>query len=308
MALIVRVFTPIILAVLVGVILRLVRVADDRWVHVFNEYGLFVGFPALIFLEISAIAPAAVAELVPMLLVNIAILVGVFFLTHGVLSFFSLAPSTRHAFALMAFFGNVAYIGYPVVTRAFEGSGGTVSLVMASYSVTMFTLGIGSLEIAKAGRVRPATIVVRIVTNPFIVAIALGLLFSLARLALPEPVRATISMLGLAATPMVLMAIGIFLMRRHRIRGLFSKVAALSVVRLVAVPLLVYLVVRGALTQMIVPQNGAIQILEAAMPVGITTFALGSRYPVDQEFVVAAILATTLLSAVTLPLWLAFLV
>ncbi len=215
-----------------------------------------------------------------------------------------LPPATRNAFALMTFFGNVAYVGYPVVTRAIPNSGATVSLVIATYSLTMFTLGIGSLEISRAGRLDLATVSKRIATNPFIIAIALGLIFSGFGVQLPEPVTAGLSMLGGAATPMVLMAIGVFLVRSHPMRGLFGKLLSLTVLRLGIIPAVAYLLVSTLPTSWTPHETGAIQVIEAAMPVGITTFALGHAYPVDRELAVAGIFVTTILSAVTLPLWL----
>jgi hypothetical protein len=46
----------------------------------------------------------------------------------------------------------------------------------------------------------------------------------------------------------------------------------------------------------------AVTVVEAAMPLAVTPFALSSMYPMDREVLVTSIFVSTLLSAVTLPL------
>jgi predicted permease len=47
----------------------------------------------------------------------------------------------------------------------------------------------------------------------------------------------------------------------------------------------------------------AVTVVEAAMPLAVTPFALSSMYPMDREVLVTSIFVTTLLSALTLPLF-----
>ena len=51
------------------------------------------------------------------------------------------------------------------------------------------------------------------------------------------------------------------------------------------------------------PSSHTVSIVQAAMPVAITPFALAGPLELDREFIARSIVLSTVLSAVTLPLW-----
>jgi len=51
------------------------------------------------------------------------------------------------------------------------------------------------------------------------------------------------------------------------------------------------------------PKNFAPSIVQAAMSVAITPFALAHKYHLDAHFIARSIVLTTILSIFTLPLW-----
>jgi predicted permease len=97
----------------------------------------------------------------------------------------------------------------------------------------------------------------------------------------------------------VLVSLGIFLTRRIPLRSVLRPALIITALRLAVAPALFY--AAAALTGETAAFRTA--VLEAAMPLAITPFALSSMYPLDRNVIVTAIFLTTLLSVVTIPLW-----
>ena len=98
---------------------------------------------------------------------------------------------------------------------------------------------------------------------------------------------------------MVLVSLGGFLARRIPIRGIAAPALIISAVRLFAAPALFY----GAALMAGDVEAFRVSVLEAAMPLAITPFALSSMYPLDRNLIVTVIFITTILALLSLPFW-----
>jgi hypothetical protein len=299
MGAIIGLIIPIFLVIGVGAALRIGRIADDTWVEVLNRYGLYIGFPSLIFLNLLGLSVQDLTEQAQVFLVNALVLVGIMLTALAVASLARLKRTIANTLMVAAFYGNVAYLGYPVVTNVYPDKGPETTIIISIYTLILFSLGILLLEIRRHRRESVLHIGYGIIRNPFIVAILLGSLFLIFDWSVPAALRKALEMIARSASPVVLVSLGIFLARRIPIRGIAAPALIISAVRLFAAPALFY----GAALMAGDVEAFRVSVLEAAMPLAITPFALSSMYPLDRNLIVTVIFITTILALLTLPFW-----
>lgn len=136
--------------------------------------------------------------------------------------------------------------------------------------------------------------------NPLILSTAAGLAFGLSGLSLPGPLDQTIGLLSRASLPLGLIAVGAALRldaldhaRGHLWYGVTVKLLVLPTIALV---LAWAFGLTGVWRQT--------AVLMAALPVSTVSYVLASRMGGDGRVIAAQVAMTTLLSMVTLPLWL----
>ncbi len=294
---------PVFLIIALGSGLKLLGIADDSWVDVLNKFGLYVGFPVLIFSSLVQLHPLQIFtswKIFAAIFLGIAIVV---LLTKLVLWKVEASDPVANAVLITTFFGNVAYMGYPVVMTVYPGKEADLSIIVSIYVIYLFTAGLFFLEWSKNRQVRLRSIIIKMFTNPYILAILAGFFVSLSEITLPAPLLKAMDILKGSATPVVLVSLGIFLTRGVRVRPFFKPLVAILVVKVILMPFFFYNLLRFDSSSTLVH----IAVLEAAMPVAISPFALASIYPIHRELVVSAIILSTTISVFSLPLILTFL-
>ena len=195
--------------------------------------------------------------------------------------------------------GNVGFLGIPMLALLLGPDAvGPVLLVLAvdliifSSVLTMLITGL------RSGRVSLGTfrvLAVGLVSNPMIVSVILGLGWGATGWTLPVPANEFLTLLGAAATPCALFAIGASLAGRSAER---VEVAAwLSFAKLILHPAAVAI---AALWIFDVDRYAAgVMIAAAALPVAGNVFILAQHYGVAPQRVSSAILISTAVSIVT---------
>ncbi len=137
--------------------------------------------------------------------------------------------------------------------------------------------------------------------NPLLVATAAGVLFNLAGLQVPEVIGATLSRLGNAAIAigLIMVGAGLRLSGLHESKGISAYFIA---IKLLAVPAIAFAVGRWMELPKLQLQ---IVVLFGALPTASSAYVLAARMGGNGPLVAFLISAGTLLSIVTLPLWLA---
>lgn len=197
--------------------------------------------------------------------------------------------------------GNVGFLGIPMLVLLLGPQAvGPVLLVLAVDLIVFSSVLTMAITGLRAGRVSLDTIrqlAVGLARNPMIVSVVLGLGWGSTGWALPVPVNEFLTLLGAAATPCALFAIGASLAGRSAER---VEVAAwLSVSKLVLHPL----AVAGSCWIFGVTGFAAgVMIAAAALPVAGNVFILAQHYRVAPQRVSTAILLSTGASVVTVTL------
>lgn len=192
---------------------------------------------------------------------------------------------------------NAGFLGNPVA----EGVFGAVGLAMASIylipmRVMMWSSGIAIYTQSTDWK---ATLK-KVVTHPCIIACVLGLILMVSQWQLPEVVLRPLTTIGSCNTALSMMVIGMILADAD-VRSLFDReVFAYSLLRLILMPTALYLVCLGLKLPALVT---GVSVILTAMPAGATTSILASKYNADELFATKLVVASTVLSMVTIPVW-----
>jgi len=211
-------------------------------------------------------------------------------------------------FGMAGAFSNTVILGIPLVVSVY-GERGLLPLMLIITFNSLSLIPPPTLIIEASRGKRHGGAVIRktaaaIFRNPIIMAMPAGLAFNMTGLALPGPVDTAVQMLGQAAVPSALFALGASLVG-FGIGGLGSAPAEMSAFKLILHPVAVWCLAGPVLG--LDPLSVQVATLTAALPIGTNVFILASRYGVDQGRVGAAIVLSTALAVVTLPATIALL-
>lgn len=263
-----------------------------------NRFVYFVGFPCYIlnsFLSIEMIP----AKAINISLINVIILIGFIFLMVIVMRNISKSTSLQNTYMICAFFGNIAYLGFPLLYALNENNSILASLHVAGYLVVLFTIGIIYLEISKnKGRLNYGALLKSIVLNPLLIATFFSLIITIFQIRLPVIGIKVISMMAASATPVILFALGIFIIQNKLVKSTLFHAINISMIKLLVLPAIFWLIA----TLLFPNDNFEVPIIMAAMPVAILPFILADVYKMDKEIIASAIVISTIMSIVIIPL------
>ena len=208
----------------------------------------------------------------------------------------------QRTFALVAGLQNFAYVPFPLVLMLFANHPDTPGVLFVhnlGVDIAMWTLGLITLGHATGpGEWR------KLINAP-LVAIVLSLLLNSCDGAhwVPRPLSITASMLGACAFPLGILLTGA--MMADQVRQLHPARATgtllwSAIFRLGIIPALMLGIAR------ILPCSVEIRrviLVQAAMPAGIFPIVLSRLYGGDPATAVRIVAGTTILSLITIPLW-----
>lgn len=208
--------------------------------------------------------------------------------------------------AQCAVIGNVGFLGIPMLVLLLgEGAVGPVMMVLAVDLIVFGSLIVILITGSRDGRMSPRvlwTVTMGLIKNPMIVSISLGLLVSAFDVAIPLPVNDFLTLLGAAATPGALFAIGASLAGKSAER--VAVAGWLSFCKLVLHPAAV--AVAALFLFDVNPYAAGVMIAAAALPVAGNVYILAQHYGVAPTRVSASILISTAASVVTVSLVIAW--
>ncbi|WP_321290026.1 AEC family transporter [uncultured Sunxiuqinia sp.] len=291
---------PLFLAVLAGLLFSRTKSFKKEWIDVLNDYALWIGFPALILVALFKLDVPLSAYL-GFIGWNSAYIVFSMLLAFPVAKVFRLSTNTLRTLVLAFSFGNVSYLGIPVLVNVYgESILAESTLISAIYLFWLFTLGIVLVELKGEETVKVSQVAKRLLTNPLLIAVFLGLFVSVFNIEMPQVLIESLDLFAMSVTAVVLFSLGLFL-GSHPLGKLkeWLPVAAFSVAILFLLPVLFLAVVKLAGVSFDMRSS----VLEAAMPMGLTPYVLSVKYNLNASFASKVVVLSTVLSVLTLPLW-----
>lgn len=299
---------PFFALILCGFLARRRGVAASEAAPNLNAFVLWFALPALLIRKLGGLPLGEMFD--PGFIFGwIAVSLVLFGATAGLSLLIGRPARVAVIQAATAAHGNVGYLGITLVIGVL-GASATAPVVMAI--VIDFLLVVPAVIAAIEFTARPDTTPVRAfgralraaIANPFVISILIGLALSASGQSLPRPVDDFLRVLGAAAVPTALFAIGVTLYGQP-LSGSAGELGLLSLLKLVVHPLLIFLLMHHVLgLEASLVEAG---VLLAALPVASNVFILATRYEVRPGMVSGAILVSTTAALISFNLWAAYL-
>lgn len=281
------------LIVVVGAVLRRMKRFGDGMIAGLSDLLLSVSMPCLV---ISAFQFAFTERIALNMLAVFAVaaaahLLG--FLAGRLGCRRGMEPRRRAVLRFSLTFSNCAFMAFPLVEAMF-GAEGLIyaSVYLASYNLFQWTLGV---RIYRAEE----RLSWRHLLTPGLISVAIGAGLFFLGWRLPGPLAGACSQLGALTTPVSMLLIGAR-MSDSRPRDFLGDPAIylVALVRLVAMPLLLYAALR--LTGLD-PLPMGVAVMSIGMPPAAATVMFAERYGGDAALASRVVFVVTLLSMVTIP-------
>lgn len=208
--------------------------------------------------------------------------------------------------AQCAVIGNIGFLGLPMLSLLLgEAAIGPIMMMLAVDLILFSSLIVILVTGSRDGRMSIKifrTIGIGLVKNPMIVAMSLGLIWSGFSLPIPVPVNEFLAILGGAATPGALFAIGASLASKSTER--IEVAGWLTFCKLVLHPAFVGFAAIYLFS--VDSYSAAVIIAASALPVAGNVYMLAQHYGIAPQRVSAAILVSTILSIATVSLVIAY--
>lgn len=301
----VKTVLPLFLIIVVGVLFSRSKAYSENWVEILNKYALYIGFPALV---IASLMQLEIGEqsYFQLIIYNSVYIVLCMFLAFPMAKLFGFSAKMRRSLFLILPFGNIAYLGMPVLQNAYGDKILPVAaIISAIYVFWLLTLGIIMIEAFGEEKLQTKKLLLSLAQNPLLLSVFVGLAIVLFKIKIPIVAEKTIQLFADSVTAVVLFSLGIFL-GLHKIGKLkeWYWVIAFVGFTMLVLPFIFYefLIFFSFETTLL-----KATIIDTAMPLGLTPYALSVQYKLNTTLVARIVVLGTLLSMLIIPLWMVFL-
>jgi len=266
-----------------------------------NTFVFFFALPAFLFSLMSS-SPIAEVLNVPFISAYVLASLAVFGLTvAGGQVLFDVGRGEAAIQGLAAVLPNTGYMGIPLAIAVFGREAGVPLVVgLTLDGVLLIPLGILLIESEKGQGESPFRTVLAtfpdLVRNPLIVSIFAGLAASAVGLTPPTPVNNFLELLGAAAGPCALFALGATLAGRS-VAGGAAEIGYMTALKLFVHP--AALLLTAAVIFDVDPLWTSAALLGASLPIAANVFIVARQYDVYVTRASGAVLVSTAVSMAT---------
>ncbi len=191
---------------------------------------------------------------------------------------------------------NSGFLGLPIVAAVLGERGLLLATIfIIPNRVFMWTAGVSIFSDSADKK----SALKKVLVNPCIIAVFLGMIRSLVEIPLPDFVQQALTGLGNSTTPLSMMLIGTMMTALTLQSFKDWSTVYLAFVRLIALPLIALVLMRLLRGDEVMT---ACAVILTAMPAGSTTALLAEKYGADAVYGSKCLLTNTLFSLVTIPL------
>lgn len=253
----------------------------------------FVFSPCLVFTLIANSNLNANAALLIFILAVFVVL-GMGAITWATARFFKFSRTLTAAILITVMFPNAGNFGLSLNKFAFgDDVLAMASIFFVATNILVYTFG---TVIASAGKASIKESLAKLYKYPTLYAVPLAFLFKQTGWALPVPIERSVSLLGQAAIPTMLILLGLQL-QRIKLDGYAKALGVGLSLRLLVAPALAF---GGAMILGLSQMGIQAGVSEAAMPTAVMATVLATEFDTEPAFVTAMVTLGTLLSPLTL--------
>lgn len=301
---------PVFLVILLGFFLNRINILNDAFCKAANQYVFSCALPVSLFMSIAEMDFSSDFDPVFCLFCMLTSTV-MFFGTWGISWLLLKDKGQVGAFTQACARSSAAVLGVAFATTIYGDSGMVPMMVMASVPLfNIYTVVILSFSphtdaanhwLSKADR-RDAvkTACVNIAKNPMILGILLGVPFSMLQIPIPTILDNTLSSVGSTATPIALLVVGATFSGKEAMTR-WKTALCVSFVKLFLLPAITLPV--AALLGFRGSEMVAI-LLMVGSPTTVASFVMAKNMHADSVLTSNAIVLSTVLSSISITLWL----
>ncbi len=300
----INVTIPIFLVMVLGYFLRRINVLNDNFVTVANKLCFTVTLPVLVYEDLASVDLMEVFDWKYVIFCAVATSVG-FWGSWGIAKLFLKDHSLRGAFTQASFRSSAAVMGLAFIQNIYGGESAMGALMIIGavplyniYSVIVLTFEGDYPEGERdTKRIRQAGL--NILKNPIIIGVVVGVVVAVFHNPMPELVKSTVGYVSRTATPLALLVLGAGFEGRQAIKKLKPTLGAacikLIIMAAIFVPIAAWLGYIG--------EKMVALLVMLAGPTTPSCYIMAKEMHNDEVLTASVVVMTTLLSSVTLTLW-----
>ena len=305
---IISIIMPLILVALLGFVCAKSQWLNRTQIDSLSKFTFYLSIPAFLFYQMAQanfseqISPALFAAFYLPVLCCYAVA----WLSHYFLIERKKSSSTAGSavFSLGASYSNTVIIGLPILLTLFgEQVLGIIFLIITFHSALLFTLTSAISSFSANGRnsFNGKEIIKQNLKNPLVVSISAGLVVNLLGIELPSILADSLLLLGKPAITLALFILGASL-AYYQVRDKLFSIGMASLIKLVLLPAFVLLT--SQVLFQLSPLSVTVLVILSACPTGVNAYLIAKSHQQEQQTVAGTVVVTTLLSMITIPLWL----
>lgn len=288
--------------VFIGVWIMKKKIFTEQGLAIFSKYITKIALPLWMFITtLNGATREQFIEALPVIGAA-AFMYLVFFIVFLILAGpLGLKGNRRNIFRSCSMFGNVGFMGIPIIAALFPEHG---YLYIALFSVIdqlmLWTVGIDLAASVEGNHKRTPAERFRNMVNPATICISLAVIGIFAGIKLPYVLNTALLKIGATTTPLAMIYIGGLFCTIPLKRYLQEKATYVTVlVKMVLIPLFLY----NVMSYFTVTTHEIIVTISvlSGMPTMIVMAMLAQNQHSDSDFAAGIIFVTTLFSLVTLP-------
>ncbi|RDY24385.1 AEC family transporter [Romboutsia maritimum] len=294
-----NVVLPLFFTMALGYFMKRIGMYDDKVLKVMNSVTFKTFLPLLLFYNVYKTDMDGSFNPKLMIFATLSIII-LFIVLCFIIPFIENDNKKRGVLIQGIFRSNFVIFGLPVTASIFGDDKVGVAAILISVIVPLFNfLSVFALEIFRGGKIDLKKIIKGVITNPLIIASAIGLTFIYLGIKLPYVIEKTVSDISKVATPLSLILLGgsfeFSEVKNHlkqMIIGVFSK---LILVPCIFIPISIYVGFRGI-------ELLCLMIIFAA-PTAVSSFTMAQQMDADSELAGQIVVFSSAFCVLTVFIW-----
>ena len=299
--------SPVFFLIILGNLLRRIGVPELSFWHVSDKLIYWVLIPALLFHHVSQITLSStmLANYAVVILSGLFVVTTLSFIAGKVLGY---TPQIWTSVMQGAARHN-AFIALAIAGSLFGDEGLALGAIFMVILIPIINIVIVSAMASTLNQdtdnnSRPGIfdVLFELIKNPFILAIAAGLIISFVDTDRISIIHETTGLLGSAALPIMLLSIGANIKIRE-ISSAITPIIIANVLKLLVFPIVVFFVAKSMNLSLF---ETTIAVIFAAVPTAASSYSLAKQFGGETQLMTSIITIQVALSFITIPIILAF--
>jgi malonate transporter and related proteins len=293
-----NVVAPVFLLVALGYFVKKINVINENFVDVTSKFVYSVSLPALVFINIAEIDLSEAIDFNQIIYIYAATLFSFFIVWIFSIPFIKEGKNLS-VFVQGAYRSNFAIVGFAIISKLFGSFALGKAAIVLAFILPLYNILaviILTVPLRKEKKLNIKSTVYEILFNPLIVAVIIGLPFSIYRIEIPSFINLTLGFLAELALPLALIGIGGSL-NLQNIKKASGLAFTSSAIKIIFVPLLLTL---GAYHFGYRDLDLGIMFVLFASPTAIVSFIMAEAMGANSKLAGNIVLISTVASVFTI--------